>query len=70
MALNSLFSYGFVNTAASNQATHCLQVYGAKKVYDPSDNIVIDPTGCAKWLKVVGRHLVDPEYKLQKMHEK
>jgi hypothetical protein len=63
IALNSLFSFGFLNTAASNQATHCLQVYGAKTVYDPLDNIVIDPSGCPEWLEIVGQHLAVPQYK-------
>ncbi len=62
IALNSLFSFGFMNTAASNQATHCLQVYGARTVYDPADNIVLDPTGCPEWLKIVGQHLAAQQY--------
>jgi hypothetical protein len=63
IALNSLFSFGFLNTAASNQATHCLQVYGARTVYDPADNIVLDHTGCPERLKIVGQHLAVPQYK-------
>lgn len=63
VALNSLFSLGFLNTAASNQATHCLQVYGAKRVYDPLDNIIIDTTGCSERLEIVGNYLAAPQYK-------
>jgi len=61
ITLNSLFSYGFLNTATSNQATHCLQVFGAKRVYDPLENIIIDTTGCPELLIIVGTYLAAPQ---------
>ena len=47
IALNSLFSFGLMNTATSNQATHCLQVHGA---------IVIEPIkdGDGKFVPIDG----------------
>lgn len=40
----SLFSYGFMNTATGNQATHCLQVLGSKVTED--DNQVLLTFNC------------------------
>jgi hypothetical protein len=46
LALNSLFSFGLMNTAATNQATHCLQVYGAGPFTLEAGNHVLIDAGC------------------------
>jgi len=43
---NSLFSYGFMNTAMGNQATHCLQVLGNINFVTTIGNNVLLTTGC------------------------
>lgn len=42
----SLFSYGFMNTATSNQSTHCLQVLGAEIA--EKDNLVLANSYCSR----------------------
>ena len=42
----SLFSYGFMNTAMGNQATHCLQVFGNINFVTKLGNTVLLTTGC------------------------
>ncbi len=46
LTLNSLFSYGFMNTAMGNQATHCLQVLGNINFVTKIGNNVLLTAGC------------------------
>jgi hypothetical protein len=46
LTVNSLFSYGFMNTAMGNQATHCLQVLGNFNFVTTIGNNVLLTTGC------------------------
>jgi len=62
ITFNSLFSYGFLNTAVSNQATHCMMVYGARREY--SGNLVVYDAECAQDYLSIGRLIKIPEYKL------
>ena len=48
-ALYSLFSYGLMNTAATNQATHCLHVLGHPSfTVVNKDNIVLFSADCTR----------------------
>ena len=51
----SLLSYGFMNTAMGNQATHCILVMGNKKV--KHSNIVLIDTNCPQSQLIVGHVL-------------
>lgn len=62
VALNSLFSYGFLNTAVGNQATHCMKVYGAKRVY--AGNLAVYDADCPAEYVVIGKAIFIPEEKL------
>jgi hypothetical protein len=66
VALSSLFSYGFLNTAVGNQATHCMKVYGAKRVY--AGNLVIYDAQCPQEYVTIGKALKIPEDKLIAMN--
>lgn len=46
LTLTSLFSYGFMNTAMGNQATHCLQVFGNSNFLTKIGNTVLLTFGC------------------------
>jgi hypothetical protein len=50
---NSLFSYGFMNTAMGNQATHCLQVLGNSNFVTEIGNNVLLNTDCPKRRRVI-----------------
>ncbi len=51
-ALYSLFSYGFMNTATTNQATHCLQVLGPLAYRVFAGNTVLIPQAVLFTIKV------------------
>lgn len=51
----SLLSYGFMNTAMGNQATHCILVMGNKKV--KHSNIVLIDTNCPQSQLIIGHVL-------------
>lgn len=51
-ALYSLFSYGFMNTAATNQATHCLHVLGNPSYRVFAGNTVLIPQAVVLGLTV------------------
>jgi hypothetical protein len=46
LALYSLFSYGLMNAATTNQATHCLQVLGSPTYLVNAGNRVLYSAGC------------------------
>ncbi len=57
LAWNSLFSYGFMNTALGNQSTHCLQVLGNINFVTTIGNKVLLTTGCPeRELLVAGKY--------------
>ena len=62
VALNSLFSYGLLNSAVGNQATHCMNVYGAKRVY--AGNLVAFDAQCPQGYIEIGNALFLPTDKL------
>lgn len=53
LMLNSLFSWGFMNMAMSNQATHCLKVLGYATHAPPESNMIMWNKNCTdaagKW---------------------
>ena len=55
--LNSLFSFGFMNMASTNQATHCLQVFGVPAFTQAPANSVLYQIGCRDKSIKVGDHL-------------
>lgn len=57
VTLNSLFSFGFMNMASTNQATHCLQVFGAPAFTQAPANSVLYQIGCQDETTMVGEHL-------------
>ncbi|MCP4715994.1 MAG: hypothetical protein GY868_12830 [Deltaproteobacteria bacterium] len=56
--LYSLFSFGLMNMASNNQATHCLQVFGVSSFTQASANSVLYRIGCSEQTKMVGTYLV------------
>ncbi len=52
----SLFSYGLMNTCATNQATHCLHVLGNPGFRVYADNKVLMNTNCTPTLKKIYMH--------------
>ena len=59
VTLNSLMSVGFMNLAATNQATHCIQVFGPAAFTDAPDNQVLYKTGpCLEMSRIVGNYWV------------
>ncbi len=63
----SLMSLGFMNTALSNQSTHCLLVYGFKmppaSLFD-SSNQIVRSADCERSYRLLGKQLVIPAQKL------
>ena len=57
VTLNSLFSFGFMNMASTNQATHCLQVFGVPAFTQAPANSVLYQIGCLDETAMVGNHL-------------
>lgn len=61
--LYSLFSYGTMNTAASNQSTHCLIVLGnpALTVLSPDNRVLFNPNSCREILQSWQQNLNIPQ---------
>lgn len=58
ITLNSLMSVGFMNMAATNQATHCIQVFGPPAFTAAPGNSILYKTGpCADYGKVIGKYV-------------
>ena len=58
ITLNSLMSVGFMNMAATNQATHCIQVFGPPAFTAAPGNSILYKTGpCADYGKVIGEYV-------------
>ena len=58
ITLNSLISVGFMNMAATNQATHCIQVLGPPAFTAAPGNSILYKTGpCADYGKVIGEYV-------------
>jgi hypothetical protein len=59
LILYSIFSYATMNTAASNQSTHCLIVLGnpAFTVLSPDNRVLFNPNNCQEQLQVWRRFL-------------
>ena len=56
--LNSLMSVGFMNMAATNQATHCIQVFGPPAFTSAPGNTILYKLGpCADYGKVIGKYV-------------
>ena len=49
----SLISFGFMNTAIGNQATHCLQVFGQKNFVKTLGNTVLFRASCQEFGKAI-----------------
>jgi len=64
VTLNSLFSFGFMNMASTNQATQCLQVFGAPAFTPALANSVLYQIGCQDKTTMVGEHLAVPPLKM------
>jgi len=62
VTLNSLFSFGFMNMASTNQATHCLQVFGVPAFTQTTANSVLYQIGCQDETTRVGKHLAVQPY--------
>ena len=57
VTLNSLMSAGFMNLAATNQATHCIQLFGPDAFIDAPANQVLYKIGpCLELSRVVGQY--------------
>jgi len=63
LAVYSLVSLAYMNTALSNQSTYCLLTYGTlqptPQLFDAS-NLVLDTTRCRKEYKLIGAKLAVP----------
>lgn len=59
-ALYSLLSYGFMNTATSNQATHCLHVFGIPVYRVYGGNSILMPSNCETSSKLLEEHFNVP----------
>jgi len=57
VTLNSLFSFGLMNMASTNQATHCLQVFGVPGFTQAPANSVLYKIGCRDETTMVGKYL-------------
>jgi hypothetical protein len=57
VTLNSLFSFGFMNMASTNQATHCLQVFGVPAFTQAPANNVLYQIGCRDETAMVAKYL-------------
>jgi hypothetical protein len=58
ITLNSLMSVGFMNMAATNQATHCIQVFGPPAFTTAPGNSILYKIGpCADYGKVIGEYV-------------
>ena len=58
ITLNSLMSVGFMNMAATNQATHCIQLFGPSAFTVAPGNSILYKTGpCADYGKVIGEYV-------------
>ena len=57
VTLNSLFSFGLMNMATTNQATHCLQVFGVPSFTQNIANTIIYQIGCRDDMIEVGHYL-------------
>jgi hypothetical protein len=56
--LNSLISVGFMNMAATNQASHCIQVFGPPAfTFAPGNSILYQLGPCADYGKVIGNYV-------------
>jgi hypothetical protein len=57
ITLNSLMSVGFMNMAATNQATHCIQVLGPPAfTFAPSNSVLYKIGPCAEYGEVIQRY--------------
>ena len=57
VALNSLFSFGFMNMATTNQATNCIQTFGTPAFTINTGNTILYSEHCpGDWIKV-GTHI-------------
>jgi hypothetical protein len=54
LTLFSLFSYGIINTAAQNQATHCLIIIGFPPFEIDVNNLILIATNCRDQARAVG----------------
>jgi hypothetical protein len=61
LALYSLFSYGLMNTAIGNQATHCLNVVGAPQFIVNDNNSVLFNFNCSQRIQGLQQHLAVPQ---------
>jgi hypothetical protein len=57
VTISSLFSYGFMNTAATNQATHCLFVFGGPGFTLNVANHILYKIGCPEKTIAIGDYL-------------
>jgi hypothetical protein len=58
IALNSMISVGFMNMAATNQATHCIQVFGPPAFTAAPGNIILYKIGpCADYGNAIGEYV-------------
>ncbi len=63
ITFSSLFSFGLMNTATTNQSTHCLFTYAAPQYHINVGNSVLMPLGCLDKIGMIGRHLAVPPQK-------
>ena len=61
MTLSSLFSFGLMNTATTNQSTHCLLTYAAPQYRINAGNTVLLPTGCEERVNLISKRLSVPQ---------
>jgi hypothetical protein len=62
ITLNSLMSVGFMNMAATNQATHCIQVFGPPAFTTALGNSILYKIGpCVDYGKVIGKYVAVKE---------
>ncbi len=60
-ALYSLFSYGIMNTASNNQATHCLHILGNPAFTVDDNNRVLYSAGCDEANKEIRERINVPK---------
>ena len=61
VTLSSLFSFGLMNTATTNQSTHCLFTFAAPQFHVNVGNRALLPIGCDNKAGLIGRHLAVPK---------
>jgi hypothetical protein len=65
VTISSLFSFGMMNTAVTNQSTHCLFTFGSKQFLVNKDNSALLPIGCNDQIDIIGQHIAAPQTDLQ-----